>query len=105
MVGTREGFSNQSESLFVTIFPNSIKPLVQKKSKFPEDINNTMPPVKRLNKIYSEQTKRRYKKVTYGKDLFAKLDPNVAYKKCPHLKELLDAMLKIAKDASEEGED
>ena len=86
------------------IFPNSVKPSVQKISKSPEDINNTMPPAKRLNEIYSRQTKRRYKKVTYGKDLFAKLDPTVAYKKCPRLKELLDAMLKIAKDASEEGE-
>lgn len=88
-----------------TIFPNSIKPLVQKISNSPEDINNTTPPAKRLNEIYSKQTKRRYKKVTYGKDLFAKLDPNVAYKKCPRLKELLDAMLKLSKDATEEGEE
>lgn len=88
-----------------TIFPNSIKPLVQKISNSPEDINNTTPPAKRLNEIYSKQTKRRYKKVTYGKDLFAKLDPNVAYKKCPRLKELLDAMLKLSKDATEEREE
>ena len=87
-----------------TIFPNSIKPLVQKISNSPEDINNTMPPAKRLNEIYSKETKRRYKKVTYGKDLFAKLDPNVAYKKCPRLKELLDVMLKLARDATEEAE-
>ena len=63
-----------------------------------------MPHAKRLNEIYSKQTKRRYKKVTYGKDLFAKLEPNVAYKKRPRLKELLDAMLKLSKDATEEGE-
>ena len=88
-----------------SIFPNSIKTSVQKISKSPEDIDNTMPPAKRLNEIYSRQTKRRYKKVTYGKSLFAKLDPNAAYKKCPYLRELLDAMMKIAKDASEEGED
>jgi len=88
-----------------SIFPNSIKPLVQKISKSPEDINNTMPPAKRLNDIYQKKTKRRYKKVTYGKNLFSKLDPSVAYNKCPRLKELLDAMLKIAKDSSEEGEE
>jgi len=87
-----------------SIFPKSVRPLVEKISKSPEAINNTMPPAKRLNEIYSKQTKRRYKKVTYGKDLFAKLDPNVAYKKCPRLKELLDAMLKLSKDATEEGE-
>lgn len=82
-----------------SIFPNSIKPLVQKISKCPEDINNTMPPAKRLNEIYRKETKRRYKKRVYGRDLFAKLDPSVAYNKCPRLKELLDAMLKLAKDA------
>ncbi len=88
-----------------SIFPNTIKPLVQKISKSPEDINITLPPAKRLNEIYSKQTKKRYKKITYGKDLFSKLDPSVAYNKCPHLKELLDAMLKLAKDASEKGEE
>ena len=88
-----------------SIFPNSIKPSIQKISKSPEDINNTMPPAKRLNKIYSRQIKRSYKKIVYGKDLFAKLDPSVAYKKCPRLKELLDVMLKLAKDAPEEGEE
>lgn len=88
-----------------SIFPNSIKPFVQKISKSPEEINNKMPPAKRLNEIYSKQTKRRYKKVTYGKNLFAKLDPSVAYKKCPYLKELLDAMLNLAKDCVAEGEE
>ena len=88
-----------------SIFPNLIKPSVQKISKSPEDINNTTPPAKRLNDIYRKKTKKRYKKVVYGKDLFTKLDPSVAYKKCPRLKELLDAMLKLAKDATKEGEE
>jgi len=87
------------------IFPNSIKPSVQKISKSPEDINNTTPPAKQLNDIYRKKTNKRYKKVVYGKDLFTKLDPSVAYKKCPRLKELLDAMLKLAKDATKEGEE
>jgi len=82
-----------------SIFPNSVKPLVQKISKSPEDVNNTMPPTKRLNEIYRKGTRKRYKKVVYGKDLFAKLDPSVAYNKCPRLKEFLDAMLKLAKGA------
>ena len=86
-----------------SIFPTSIRPQVKKISESPEDINNRMPPGKRLNEIYSKQTRRRYKKVVYGKDLFAKLDPDVAYKKCPRLKELLDAMLNIAQDVSEKG--
>jgi len=85
-----------------SIFPTSIRPTVQKISKSPENVNNVRPPAKRLNEIYSKQINKRYKKVTYGKDLFSKLDPSVAYDNCPYLKELLDAMLKLAKDASEE---
>lgn len=88
-----------------SIFPNLIKTSIQKISQSPETINTTLPPAKRLNDIYKKKIKRRYKKVVYGKNLFLKLDPNVAYNKCPYLKELLDAMLKIAKNASEEGED
>lgn len=83
-----------------SIFPREIEPSVQKISKSPEEINNTAPPAKRLNEIYRKQTKRNYKKVTYGQDLFSKLDPNVAYEKCPYLRELLDTMLKMARGAS-----
>jgi hypothetical protein len=88
-----------------SIFPASVRTQVAGLSRSPECVNSTNPPAKRLNEVYSRQTKRRYKKVVYGKDLFAKLDPHVAYGKCPHLKELLDGMLKLAKDATGEGEE
>ncbi len=83
-----------------SIFPDSVSKQVEKLSKSPECVNSTNPPAKRLNDVYTRQTKRRYKKVVYGKDLFAKLDPRVAYRKCPHLKELMDAMLKLAKSVT-----
>lgn len=86
-----------------TIFPTAIRSEVNKISATPERVNNERPPAKRLDEIYKKQTKRRYKKVVYGKDLFSKLDPGGAYDKCPRLKELLDEMLKLAKDASGEG--
>jgi hypothetical protein len=41
----------------------------------------------------------KYKKVTHGKEFFDKLDPEVAYQKCSRLKDLLDDMLKMAKEA------
>ena len=81
-----------------SIFPALVRSQIGKISGSPEDVNNQMPPAKRLNEIYRKQTRRRYKKVVYGKDLFAKLDPDVAYEKCPRLKELLDEMLKLAQD-------
>lgn len=85
-----------------SIFPSPIRASIQKISQSPEAINNTKPPSKRLNDIYRKETKRGYKKIVYGKNLFSMLDPKVAYNKCPHLKELLDAMLKMAKEAQEE---
>ena len=87
-----------------TIFPTSVRAQVARLSQYPERVNGTNPPAKRLNEVYSKQTRRRYKKVVYGKDLFAALDPQVAYGKCPYLKELLDAMLKLARGAAGEGE-
>jgi len=83
-----------------SIFPPSVETQIAKRSQFPEQVNNTKPPAKFLNDVYSKHEKRRYKKVVYGKNLLAKLDPHVAYGKCPHLKGLLDKMLKLAQDAT-----
>lgn len=82
------------------IFPATVRKEIQKLSATPEVVNNERPPAKCLEEIYKKQTRRRYKKVVYGKDLFAKLDPGIAYDKCPRLKELLDNMLTLAQDAS-----
>ncbi|MHB1397702.1 MAG: hypothetical protein ACYDAI_05805 [Trichloromonadaceae bacterium] len=56
------------------------------------------PPAKLLERLYSQKTGRRYKKVSLVKELFGRLDPNVAYGKCPRLRELLDKMLELAED-------
>jgi hypothetical protein len=37
--------------------------------------------------------------ITYGKQLFAKLDPMTAVPKCPYLKAMLEEMLRLAKVA------
>jgi len=81
-----------------SIFPDSIKSSIQKISDSPEEINNTKPPAKRLDDIYKKQTKKRYMKTTCGINLFSKLDPNIAYQKCPYLKALLDEMLRMASE-------
>lgn len=38
-----------------------------------------------------------YKKTVDGANLFADLDPAVAYEKCPHLKAMLDTLLSLAR--------
>lgn len=80
------------------IFPLAVQ-RVFKKIDHPETVNSSEPPAKLLDRLYDTQIKRSYKKVTNGKDLFSRLDPDVAYRKCPKLKELLDKMLELAKGA------
>ena len=78
------------------IFPVGVKRALPKKNNHPEMVNFNEPPAKLLERLYSLHVRRSYKKVVNGKELFGKLDPNVAYNKCPHLKELLDKMLYLA---------
>lgn len=65
----------------------------------PEEVDDTAPPAKWLDNQYRKQLKQSYKKTTDGRRFFSQLDPDVAATKCPHLKELLDALLTLAKDA------
>jgi hypothetical protein len=73
--------------------PKISKSLIGKK---PETVNFNCPPAKLLNQIYLHHLNQTYKKVTHGQALFRKLDPNIAYEQCPHLKEILDEMLLLA---------
>ena len=79
------------------IFPPDVREAIAGRAKNPEGIDFDQPPSKLLDRVYEEKTRHAYKKVVDGKDLFDKLDPSVAYAKCPRLKELLDEMLKMAK--------
>jgi hypothetical protein len=85
------------------IFPKEIKTALLQNSKVkkPESVNFTKPPAKLLDELYRTKLgDRKYKKTTDGANLFAKLDPTVAYEKCLHLKEMLDAILSFAKTSA-----
>ena len=82
------------------IFPKDVKnALPINKTAQPERVNFIEPPAKLLDRIYKQATKKNYKKTTYGKQLFAKLDPMVAALKCPYLNDMLEEMLRMAKIA------
>jgi hypothetical protein len=81
------------------IFPREVKDALPAKVAQPERVNFTEPPAKLLSRIYSQKTPRNYKKTTYGKQLFERLDPSIAVNKCPYLKALLEEMLALAKAA------
>lgn len=64
----------------------------------PEVVNFQQPPSKLLKKLFREKLKRSYRKVVDGCEIFSKLDPDIACRKCPHLKEMVDEMLRLAAD-------
>ena len=81
------------------IFPAQVGNRVQRMAASPEAVNFTDPPAKRLARLYWRETRRTYKKVTHGVQLFSRLDPEKAYAACPKLKTMLDKMLDVAKKA------
>ncbi|MDE8345041.1 MAG: DUF4276 family protein [Acidocella sp.] len=81
------------------LFPAEIGERLPGKVSKPETVNFDQPPAVLLDNLYRQTKGRSYKKVVYGSQLFAKLNPEVAYDKCPALKALLDEMLRLAKDA------
>lgn len=81
------------------IFPRDIKNAFPKSIEKPEQVNFNDPPGKLLDRLYLQHKRRNYKKTTYGRQMFAKLDPAVAIRKCPQLKEMLDEMLALARAA------
>lgn len=63
----------------------------------PESVNFNEPPAKLLDRLYRTHTDSDYKKIVYGKSLFDRLDPSVAYEKCPYLAKMLDDILEMAR--------
>lgn len=81
------------------IFPVEIAQALAGKAPEPEKINFQKPPAKLLEELYLSKLKRKYIKPTDSVNGFSKLDPAVAYDKCPYLKEMLDDMLQLAQEA------
>ena len=79
------------------LFPHEIASKFPGTVEHPETVNFDTPPSKLLDRLYKQYLKRDYDKVTNGYDFFRKLDPNVAYQKCPHFAAMLDDMLALAK--------
>jgi len=63
----------------------------------PEAVNFIEPPSKLLARLYQSKLNTTYKKVTDGANLFQALKPDLAYEKCPYLKQLLDDLLTLAR--------
>lgn len=81
------------------IFPRDVNNEFPASVRNPESVNFNEPPAQLLGRLYQKILGKRYKKKAHGRKLFSSLDPEVAYQKCPHLREMLDEMLRLAKAA------
>lgn len=81
------------------LFPLDIRNGFPGRAASPETVNFDQPPAVLLNRLFLERTRRSYKKVTQGKSLFARLEPDIARSKCPRFCQMLDQMLLLAKQA------
>jgi Domain of unknown function (DUF4276) len=77
-----------------SIFAGPIGRRLESYQANPESVDLQEPPSKLLKRVYATEG-RDYQKVTEGSKLLSKLDPGVAYAKCPHLRMLLDDMLTL----------
>ena len=77
-----------------TIFPAEVRSCLP--TLPPEDVDFADPPSRRLARCYRESLGRPYAKVIEGRRLFARLDPETAAERCPHLGLLLEDLLRLA---------
>ena len=78
------------------LFPAAIAKALAKFIR-PESVDFDEHPAKLLDRLYRSQTGREYRKVVHGNSLFGRLDPAVAYQKCPYLAAMLEEMLRMAR--------
>lgn len=81
------------------LFPREVREEFPASIAHPESVNFNQPPSALLGKLYRQKLKKSYLKPAHGSALFVKLDPQIAYQKCPRLREMLDEMLHLAKQS------
>jgi len=83
------------------LFPSAVRRAFPARVEHPEEVNCREPPSKLLDRLYRSKLGSGYKKLTHGRDLFSRLNPQTAYGKCPELKSMLDTMLELARAAGQ----
>ena len=81
-----------------TLFAGGVKRAIAGDKRAPEAINFDESPSKLLQRLFSQEG-RYYKKVVDGGNLFARLNPDTVYRKCPHFQRMMDELLNLAKQA------
>ena len=80
-------------------FPTQVRDALPARVQHPETVNFDSPPKKLLTRLYRERLHTTYREIVDGISLFGKLEPALAYNRCPALRNMLDEMLALAKAA------
>jgi hypothetical protein len=83
------------------LLPSTVRRKLPGTAGNPETVNFDEPPARLLDRCYREATGRKYKKVTYGAELFRELDPAVVREKCPYFRLMADDLVNMAAKALE----
>jgi hypothetical protein len=79
------------------VLPREVREALPRTISDPERVDFNEPPAKLMNRVYRSRLGKSYKKTTYGRQLFARLSPDVVVEKCPYLKTMLREMLRLAR--------
>lgn len=80
-------------------FPGTVRESFPKNISTPEKVNFDRPPARLLSELYWRKTKRGYKKVVDGNQLFSKLSVDREYTECPYLHRMMEELVQLARDA------
>ena len=93
--GFRQHFAVHEVEAWLLAYPGQWPPKVrdQISKRPPEEVNLHEPPAKFLKHVLDG----RYKKIVRAKNILGRVDPQIAIDQCPHLKQLANDLLRVAK--------
>ncbi|NQU21674.1 MAG: DUF4276 family protein [Candidatus Nealsonbacteria bacterium] len=93
--GFRQHFAVHEVEAWLLAYPDQWPPKVrgQISKRLPEEVNLDEPPAKFLKRILGG----KYKKIVRAKNILGRVDPQIAIDKCPHLKQLANDLLRVAR--------
>jgi len=79
------------------VFPAGVQIRLRAVSGYPERVDLSDPPARRLNTAYQQELKRGYRKVVDGQALFSRLDSQTVMDKCPCFAAMIDELVHLAR--------
>jgi len=79
------------------LWPSAVRGQIARRP--PEEVNFDEPPARFLRRLMG----RSYKKTVQARNILSRADPRIAVEKCPHLRELAEDLLRVAREIQRVG--